>query len=149
MAVETSTPQAPPAAFHVRIYGEKLGDYQLVNGWWSERHGEALHEGLLPPLGIIVEMEGEAVAALWCYECFGIGVCFLEYPITRPSLSFAAARQSMGMALEAVIRVAKSHGDFSFFKAFPQTDSMIRCLRSFGFEICTPDKRGLFYQRDK
>lgn len=148
MEPEATVQDAPQAVLHARVYGERLGDYQLVNGWWTARHGEPLHEGLLPPLGVMVEADGEAVAVLWCYECFGIGVCFLEYPITRPNLSFSLARRSMAVALEACIRVAKSHGDFSFFKAFPQTDSMTRCLRAFGFQICTPDKRGLCYQRD-
>ena len=133
---------------HVRIYGEKLGDYQLVNSWWMARHGEILHEGFLPPLGVIVERDGEAVCALWCYQSFGVGVCFLEYPLTRPGLSFPEARAVMSCALESIIVVAKESGDFCFFKAFPQTDSMIRILRSFGFEICTPDKRGLCLQRE-
>ncbi len=148
MAVEPLAPATKSPLLQVRIYGEKLGDYQLVNSWWNARHGESMHEGLFPPLGVIVESDGEAVAALWCYEAYGIGVCHLENPVTRPGLSFGEARRAMGFAIEACVLTAKAHGDFTFFKAWPQTDSMIRCLRMFGFEICTPDGRGLYLIRE-
>ena len=148
MAVEPLAPVAKTPLLKVRIYGERLGDYQLVDSWWFTRHNEHLHEGLLPPLGIVVESDGQAVAALWCYEAYGIGVCHLENPVTRPGLSFGEARRAMGWAIEACVTCAKAHGDFTFFKAWPQTDAMIRVLRMFGFEICTPDGRGLYLIRE-
>ncbi len=98
------------------MYGERLGDYQLISGWWQARHGSPLMETLLPPLGIIVERSGAPLGALWCYECIGIGVCFLEYPVTRPGMALVEARAVMSLAIEACIAAAKAHGDYSLFR---------------------------------
>ena len=39
----------------LRQYGEALGDYQTVSGWYEARHGEPMAETDLPPLGVMVE----------------------------------------------------------------------------------------------
>ena len=119
-------------ALQARLYGEKLGDYQVVSGWWEDRHGEPLAETILPPLGVIIEDGQGPCAALWCYECFGVGVCFLEFPISRPKLSFGSAMQAFEMAVEGCIRVAKLHGDFSIFQGYT-LPAIARALRSIGF----------------
>ncbi|MEN3940671.1 hypothetical protein WJU23_05200 [Prosthecobacter sp. SYSU 5D2] len=117
----------------VRIYGEKLGDYQTVNAWWSARHHSDLAETILPPLGVIVENAGEPVGALWCYECFGVGVAFFEFPITRPKTSLLDSAAIMMLAVEALVRGAKSHGDYSLFRAYPDNGPLAYVMERCGF----------------
>jgi|GEM_PF-2997651 len=122
------------APFTARLYGQKTGDYQLVSGWWRARHGGALTETILPPLGVIVEDEKGPLAALWCYQTVGIGVCILEFAITRPNSSFKQSRKGLLMAAEACIQIAKAQGDYSYFRAIT-TPAMARCMARLGFEV--------------
>lgn len=119
-------------ALQARLYGEAVGDYQLVSGWWEARHGEPLAETILPPLGVIVEDGQGPCAAVWCYECFGVGVCFLEFPIARPGMHFNASLRAFEMAIEGCVRIAKQHGDFSLFQGYT-LPAIARALRSIGF----------------
>jgi hypothetical protein len=136
-----------PKALQARIYGEKIGDYQTVSSWWEARHGVPLMETLLPPLGIIVEDEKGPCAALWCYECFGVGVCFLEFAISRPGQSVRRTKVAMAMAVEACVRVAKTHGDFSYFKCFTTT-MLANHIESLGFTPLGEPLKPLATRRD-
>lgn len=119
-------------ALQARLYGEAVGDYQLVSGWWESRHSEPLAETILPPLGVIVEDGQGPCAAVWCYECFGVGVCFLEFPIARPGMHFNESLRAFEMAIEGCVRIAKQHGDFSLFQGYT-LPAIARALRSIGF----------------
>jgi hypothetical protein len=121
-----------PKALQVRIYGEKIGDYQTVSSWWEARHGAPLTETILPPLGVIVEDEKGPCAALWCYQSVGIGVCFLEFPISRPGLGVSASVRAFEMCVEACVRIAKAQGDYSLFRCYT-LPSIARILKRFGF----------------
>lgn len=120
------------APLQVRLYGEGLGDYQTVNEWWTARHGHDLAETILPPLGIMVTQNGEPLGAVWCYECFGIGVCFLEFPITKPGLKMGEAKAVISMAIDGAVAVAKAHGDFSIFRCHT-IPAIARILPGMGF----------------
>ncbi len=116
----------------LRLYGEKLGDYQLVNQWWMERHERPFQETQLPPIGVIVERAGVALGALWCFECYGIGVCFLEFPITKPKISAGLGLRVMKLAIEACATLAKSHGDFGELRVFA-APAIAKVLLRMGF----------------
>lgn len=120
------------APLEARIYGQKVGDYQLVNEWWRRHNDSDLPETLLPPLGVIVEQAGEPLGALWCYESFGIGVAFLEWPCSKPGLTSKQATEVFRYAVEACIQVAKSHGDFCIFRCSTLAP-IARILPKFGF----------------
>lgn len=130
-----------------RIYGEASGDYQIVSSWWKARRGEELPETMMPPLGIIIEDAKGPCAALWCYQCFGIGVCFLEFAISRPGMGFRHASNAFKMAVDACIRVAKSHGDFTVFRGFT-SPAIARVLEGFGFQSGGSDWRQVIIRRD-
>ena len=134
-------------ALQVRMYGEKVGDYQTVSSWWEARHGAPLPETILPPLGVIVEDHIGPRAALWCYECYGIGVCFLEFAVTKPRTSRLLAAKAFCMATEACIRIAKTHGDFSYFRCIT-TQSIAPAMKALGFLLADGDFKQLAMRRD-
>lgn len=115
-----------------RIYGLRAGDFQRVNEWWRRRNNDDLPETLLPPLGVIVERKGEPVGALWCYESYGIGVAFLEWPCTAPGLGPSEALKVMGCAVNACVHLAKTHGDYSVFRC-STLPGIARVLPKLGF----------------
>ena len=82
-------------------------DLPLLQEWWVSRHSEDPPVGLLPPLGVVVEdASGEAIGMLWCYESYGVGVAWLEYPVTRPGLTMKQAGAVMAVAVMACMQVA-------------------------------------------
>jgi hypothetical protein len=95
----------------VRFYGEKPGDFQEISRWWSSGVGSGMfQETILPPLGVVVESYGTRIAALWCYECLGIGVAFLAFACTRPGLSASQALPALFMGETTIASVLKARG---------------------------------------
>ena len=93
-----------------RDYGTEIGDYQLVKGWVEAHSGDSVFaETLLPPVGVIVERGGEPVGACWVYLSAGIGVGFLEWPVTKPGLGLGESLQIMGFALGVLESIARGH----------------------------------------
>ena len=91
----------------------------------------------MPPLGLIVCDESGPMAALWCYECYGIGVAMLEGAIARPMLSLAHSTEAFKLAVKACIALAgksvEPPAEFKLFRAFT-IPSIARILRQMGFE---------------
>lgn len=85
-------------------------DWPMVEEWWSgHASGRALVESMLPPVGIVVERDGEPVAALWCYLSAGVGVAFLESPVARPGMSIKRTSEVMAFAMGAIEAVCERH----------------------------------------
>jgi hypothetical protein len=113
-------------------------DYPLVNDWWQARHGALvdLPAAMLPPLGVIVEDADGPAFALWCYESFGVGVAFIEWPVSRPGLCLPRARALSAKAVESVIALAGKQcdppGEYKVFRAIPGV-SLFRAMGDLGF----------------
>jgi len=104
-------------ALTIRQYGEGVGDFQMVSGWLKGHDEEdRFTEVFLPPVGVIVEDAGEPVAVCWMYLAAGIGVGFIEWPITRPGLGLKRAKAALGAAFGALELIAKQH-DYSLLVA--------------------------------
>ena len=134
-------------ALQARLYGEKLGDYQVVSGWWEARRGQPLPEVLLPPIGVIVEGDGVPVAALWCYQSVGIGVCFLEFLCTPPQLCPKSARRAIKMAVDACVMIAKAQGDYAYFRCIAEP-LLAREVAKLGFAVEAEGFTQLAFRQD-
>lgn len=111
-------------------------DMPTAEAWWSRRHDSAFPAETLPPLGVVVEDRRGPSAMLWCYECFGVGVAFLEFSITRPGLSLKEARRAVQYTIEACCVLAgkgvKPEADFTVFRG-TTTGPLSRELSRMGF----------------
>ena len=96
--------------YGVREYGCEVGDYQMVSEWNEGHTGKALAETLLPPVGVVVTQNGKGIAAGWMHLSAGIGVAFLENPVTKPGLDLKTARAALEWAMGALESVARSQG---------------------------------------
>jgi hypothetical protein len=125
-----------PAGMSVRYYAPQ--DYAAVSSWWEERHAEQLPHATLPPLGVVVELNGEMQAALWVYECYGVGVAYLEWPVTRPGLSGGEAGRAMNLAVAACMYLAGKRlepvGWYSVFRTVTPYSAIARHLERIGFQ---------------
>lgn len=110
MTTDSASPQSIPPLFLVREYGTKSGDWQMVSEWWVAHTSErSLVETFLPPVGIIVERDGEPVAAVWCHLSAGIGVAMLESPVTKPGMSMAESSEAMDTGIRAIEAICRTH----------------------------------------
>jgi hypothetical protein len=116
----------------VRPYASKAGDFQTVSGWGKARGNKGVFaETLLPPLGLIVELNDEPVAALWCYESYGIGVAFLEWACTKPGIGPVLATRALSMAEETIADILKRRGNHGLLIAHT-IRSIARVLERYG-----------------
>ena len=126
-----------------------IEDAGLVSSWWDARR-EPFHQAMLPPLGVVVCDDNGPAVALWCYECYGVGVCFLEFPVSRPGQSLSAVYRAFAYAVEACKMLAgksvEPPGKYQFFRAFT-LPTIARSLKRMGFNVePTPRVVANFYQ---
>lgn len=129
---------------------DRDADFSMVERWWNERNPEPLHLALLPPLCVIVENSCGPVAFLACFESFGVGVAFLEFPVSVPGLSLKDARSALLFAVASVIQLAGTGagaaGEYKIFRV-STLPGIARVLRRFGFNPDGPEGRlNLLYQ---
>ncbi len=107
-------------------------DWDLVSNWWdAHAHGSHLVEPMLPPVGIIIEHDGQPACACWLYMAVGIGVCWVEHAVSRPGLKLREAKEAFRLAIHALEVIAKSH-DYGVMIAHT-LPAIARTLRGFGF----------------
>lgn len=124
-------------------------DYAVVSEWWKQRHSRMIGPALLPPLGVVIEDTFGPVGVLFCYECYGVGMAFLEHPCTRPGLMLSEASAVMGLAVVGCCALAgKGVEPPAVIKLFrvAAPPSMARFLRRIGFEVSdTTPLRGMIF----
>lgn len=118
------------------MYGTQAGDWQTVAEWW-ERSSGVFAETILPPLGVIVEQEGEPIAAMWCYESFGIGVAFLEFPCTKPGIPPGLAWRALSWAEHAIVTILRKNGGHKLVRAFAQPRHA-QAMQRIGYTVDAP-----------
>lgn len=118
--------------------------FALVCQWWRHHSGQDLRESVLPPLGVLVQLDGRPVAALWCRESYGVPVAELTFPTTRPGLSLKDARRALLFAVSVLIDAAgKAHeppADFTSFQVLAPA-GMVRFLERLGFRHMLTERK--------
>lgn len=94
--------------WQVREY-DAAQDAQMVSAWWRAHGQGAFPFQMLPPCGIVAEIGGKPVAAIWMYMAVGVGICWLEWPVSLPGLSLAESKEAFTQLVEAMDMVAASH----------------------------------------
>ena len=82
---------------------------EAVAQWWAARHKFAWQPAMLSPVGVVGVVDGQPVCACWLYLSMGVGVAYLENPLTKPGTTLAQARQRLRMLFAALEEVAKAH----------------------------------------
>lgn len=94
--------------WEVREY-DAARDAEAVASWWREHGNGPFPFSILPPVGVVVERDGEAVAACWLYLALGVGVCWLEHPVGKPGLAPFVLVEAFRHVVNALERVAAAH----------------------------------------
>jgi len=106
-------------------------DKELARSWWYAHSEEEFPENLLPPVGVMIECDGQPVAACWLYMAVGVGVCWLEFPVSLPGLSLPRIRGAFAYAVKTLEAVALAH-DYGVMMAHT-LPPIARTLRGLGF----------------
>ena len=106
-------------------------DEPMIADWWDYRNNFPFPFALLPPLGIIAELNGEPSACCWLYMAVNVGVCWIEHAISRPKLSFRQSRTAFGLVVGTLEAAAKDN-DYGYMIAHASTP-VTRVLKGFGF----------------
>ena len=82
-------------------------DYERIKDWWEMKNPSIFTETTLPPLGVVVEINGSPAVALWCHLSVNIGVAFIENAVSRPRLRLHKSTKAFGVAVHALESAAK------------------------------------------
>lgn len=118
--------------WQVREY-DATQDAEMVSAWWRS-HGEgAFPLALLPPCGAVIEIGGKPVAACWLYMAVGVGVCWLEWPVSIPGLSMAESKLAFSKLVDAMDMLAGGHG-YPLMMAHT-LPPIARIMKGMGFQV--------------
>lgn len=98
---------------------------------WAEAHGATFAPAILPKLGVVASDESGPVAMCWLHMDNSVGVCWPEMPVSRPGLSFRAARRAFLFIMEFLEQEAKRL-DYGVMIVHT-TPVLARALTGFGF----------------
>ena len=85
-------------------------DHAMLAAWCEEHGTQATPLGLLPPLGVIVQRDGEDSAALFLYYSLACPVAFLDCAVTRPKLPLKESTRCFDMAITYLKHEAAENG---------------------------------------
>ena len=110
----------------------------MVNGWAIAHGRDGLPVDYLPPDGVVVEVDGEPVAAGWLYKSVGVGVAFLEHVHTRPRMTLKASRKAINLVI-AYFQFNAREDDYGVILAHT-TSALAREAVGMGFEVTGADR---------
>jgi hypothetical protein len=94
--------------YQLRFYDPE-NDYAMISDWFAVHGAKCPPEQILPKLGVVCTMDQEPVAALWLYMDNSVGVCWAEYPVTRPKLKLSQSRDALENLFTYMRRFAASN----------------------------------------
>jgi hypothetical protein len=93
----------------LRMY-DPAKDAPMIAQWSREHDYAGVASAILPRLGVVVQADGEDVAALWLYMDNSCGVAFAEHPITKGGLSLKLAKAALIFAINFLKLEARACG---------------------------------------
>lgn len=85
-------------------------DYPLAVEWWTAHQTtKAPVREMLPKLGLAADSErGEPHAFAWLFMDNSVGVCFVEFPVTKPGIGLRRARLAFDALLSGLKAAARA-----------------------------------------
>jgi hypothetical protein len=116
-------------------------DHPMIMQWCVDHGHVGIPANVLPKLGVVVQADGEDIAALWLYMDNSTGVCFAEYPITKAGLSVALMTSALRCALDFLKQEARING-YWIMRVFT-IPPLARLLKAEGFRKDTEGLIGM------
>lgn len=112
-------------------------DYSTLQSFWKQYpewsdHGVA--EFLLPKIGLIYEKSNQVIAAAFLYEAKDTPICWLEWTVADPKISYELRGEALDSIIEALSIKAKSLG-YSLIFTSAKNKRLIDRFKTHHFQV--------------
>jgi hypothetical protein len=93
---------------HIRHY--EPTDYEMLSEWWHAHGKHRRPEPMLPKCGVVCEIDGKPVSALFLHMDNSCGMCMAEHAVSAPGLSLKTAMLAFKHCVACLKKIAKDFG---------------------------------------
>ena len=116
---------------HNLRFFDHIKDYELMEDWSWEHGKPPPPREMLPSLGAVCERNGEPVALLFLYMDNSVGVCWAEFPTTKPAMPVKDSVSALLHLLEFMKKAAAAN-NYGFMRVTTHP-AIARYLKKAGF----------------
>jgi hypothetical protein len=125
---------------HIRHY--EPTDYEMLSEWVSKHGKPWLPEAMLPKCGVVCEIDGQPVSALFLHMDNSCGMCMIDHAASAPGLSLKTALLAFRHCVACLKKMARELG-YHTMAVFTYS-GIARVLERQGFQAATKDLVQLF-----
>ena len=93
---------------HIRHY--EPTDYEMLSEWWHAHGKHRRPEVMLPKCGVVCEIDGKPVSALFLHMDNSCGMCMAEHAVSAPGLSLKIAMLAFKHCIDCLRKIARDLG---------------------------------------
>ena len=113
-------------------------DYEMLSEWWHAHGKHRRPEPMLPKCGVVCEIDGKPVSALFLHMDNSCGMCMAEHAVSAPGLSLKTAMLAFKHCVACLKKIAKDFGYHTM--AVTTYRGIARRLESQGFRELSRDQ---------
>jgi hypothetical protein len=117
-------------------------DYEMLSEWVSKHGKPWLPEAMLPKCGVVCEIDGQPVSALFLHMDNSCGMCMIDHAASAPGLSLKTALLAFRHCVACLKKMARELG-YHTMAVFTYS-GIARVLERQGFQSATKDLVQLF-----
>lgn len=85
-------------------------DYEMLCGWWYAHGKPSRPEIFLPKCGVVCELDGQPVSALFLHMDNSCGMCMADHAVSAPGLSLKKALTAFKHCVACLKKIAAGFG---------------------------------------
>jgi hypothetical protein len=113
-------------------------DYEMLSEWWHAHGKHRRPEPMLPKCGVVCEIDGKPVSALFLHMDNSCGMCMADHAVSAPGLSLKTAMLAFKHCVACLKKIAKDFGYHTM--AVTTYRGIARRLESQGFRELSRDQ---------
>ena len=93
---------------HIRHY--ESSDYEMLSEWWHAHGKHRRPEPMLPKCGVVCEINGKPVSALFLHMDNSCGMCMADHAVSAPGLSLKTSMLAFKHSVACLKKIALDLG---------------------------------------
>jgi len=93
---------------HIRHY--EPTDYEMLSEWWHAHGKHRRPELMLPKCGVVCEIDGKPVAALFLHMDNSCGMCMADHAVSVPGLALKTSLLAFKHCVKCLRKIARDFG---------------------------------------
>lgn len=95
---------------NIAIRHYEPSDYEMLCAWWHSHGKPSRPEIFLPKCGVVCELDGKPVSALFLHMDNSCGMCVAEHAVSAPGLSLKKASLAFKHCVACLKKIAADLG---------------------------------------